>query len=67
MMSHTSWQKSSYSNAEGGNNCLELAAGPDDLCHLRESDAPDVIVTTSTAKLDAFLQGAKAGDFDHLT
>ncbi|MFF2547148.1 DUF397 domain-containing protein [Kitasatospora sp. NPDC058063] len=66
MMSHTFWQKSSYSNAEGGNNCLELAAGTDGLCHLRESDAPDIIVTMSTAQLRAFLLGAQAGEFDHL-
>ncbi|MQS13667.1 DUF397 domain-containing protein [Streptomyces kaniharaensis] len=65
-MSNFSWQKSSYSNAEGANNCLELAAGTDDLRHLRESDDPDVIVTTTTAKLRAFILGAKAGEFDHL-
>ncbi|MFJ6775418.1 DUF397 domain-containing protein [Kitasatospora sp. NPDC091257] len=66
MMSHPSWQKSSYSNAEGGNNCLELAAGTGGLCHLRESDAPETIIATTTVGLRAFLLGAKAGEFDHL-
>ncbi|MFG3056798.1 DUF397 domain-containing protein [Kitasatospora sp. NPDC048239] len=37
-----------------------------DLIHLRESDAPDTVVTTSKAKLRAFLLGVKAGEFDHL-
>ncbi|AUY50164.1 DUF397 domain-containing protein [Streptomyces sp. CB01881] len=61
-----SWQKSSYSDAEGGNNCLEVAPGTGDARHLRESDDPDVIVTTTTTKLRAFILGAKAGAFDHL-
>ncbi|MFJ6622663.1 DUF397 domain-containing protein [Kitasatospora sp. NPDC091335] len=66
MMSNT-WQKSSYSNAEGANNCLELATGIDGLRHLRESDAPETVLTTSATRLRAFLLGAKAGEFDHLT
>ncbi|MFJ2575355.1 DUF397 domain-containing protein [Kitasatospora aureofaciens] len=66
LMSNFSWQKSSYSSAEGGNTCLELAPGADDLRYLRESDDPDVIITTTTAKLRAFILGAKAGEFDHL-
>ncbi|EGX60880.1 hypothetical protein SZN_05482 [Streptomyces zinciresistens K42] len=33
---------------------------------MRESDNPDVIVTTTRAKLAAFLAGAKAGEFDNL-
>ncbi|MEU8923682.1 DUF397 domain-containing protein [Kitasatospora sp. NPDC048545] len=65
-MSHLVWQKSSYSDAEGADNCLELAQGDGDLRHVRESDDPSVIVTTSTAKLRAFILGAKAGEFDHL-
>ncbi|WP_316526679.1 DUF397 domain-containing protein [Kitasatospora brasiliensis] len=65
-MSHLSWQKSSYSNAEGANNCLELAAGVSDLCHLRESDAPETIITTTATKLRTFVLSAKAGEFDHL-
>ncbi|MFD8784679.1 DUF397 domain-containing protein [Kitasatospora sp. NPDC059599] len=66
MMSDLFWQKSSYSNAEGANNCLELAAGAEDVRHLRESEDPSVVITTSTAKLRAFILGAQAGEFDHL-
>ncbi|MFE4397235.1 MULTISPECIES: DUF397 domain-containing protein [Streptomycetaceae] len=65
-MAGFSWQKSSFSGGDAGNSCLELAHGADNLCYLRESDDPSVIVTTSTTKLRAFLLGAKAGEFDHL-
>ncbi|WP_405365432.1 DUF397 domain-containing protein [Kitasatospora sp. NBC_00039] len=65
-MSHLSWQKSSYSDADGADNCLELAPGTGVLRHLRESDDPDVVLTTTTTKLRAFILGVKAGEFDHL-
>ncbi|MFG2843074.1 DUF397 domain-containing protein [Kitasatospora sp. NPDC048296] len=66
-MSELRWQKSSFSGSNEGGNCVELAAGAEDVRHLRESDDPSVIVTTSTAKLRAFILGAKAGEFDHLS
>lgn len=63
-MVSTRWQKSSFStDAEG--NCLELAPQGDEIL-MRESDSPEVIVTTTPAKLAAFLAGVKAGEFDHL-
>ncbi|MEV7775379.1 DUF397 domain-containing protein [Kitasatospora sp. NPDC086791] len=65
-MSDLFWQKSSYSNAEGANNCLEIATGAEGIRHLRESEDPSVVITTSTAKFRAFVLGAKAGEFDHL-
>ncbi|MFI5941269.1 DUF397 domain-containing protein [Streptomyces uncialis] len=58
------WQKSSFSGG-GGENCVEIARS-DDRFHIRESDAPAVIVTTDRAKLAAFVAGVKAGEFDHL-
>jgi hypothetical protein len=57
------WQKSTFS--ENRANCVELA-GSGDRIHLRESDAPDAIVTTDRAALGALLLGIKAGKFDHL-
>ncbi|MFG3495294.1 DUF397 domain-containing protein [Streptomyces sp. NPDC047928] len=57
------WRKSSFSDAAG--NCIELAARDGHIL-VRESDEPDVIVTTSPQKLRAFLAGAKAGEFDDL-
>ncbi|WP_371479452.1 DUF397 domain-containing protein [Kitasatospora sp. NBC_00315] len=65
-MSDLAWQKSSFSGANDGSNCLELACGEGPERHLRESDAPDAIVTTSREKLRAFILGVKAGEFDHL-
>ncbi|MYY10076.1 DUF397 domain-containing protein [Streptomyces sp. SID4919] len=64
MPENPSWQKSSFSGAQGP-ECLEVAANEAGL-HIRESDAPAVIVTTDRAKLAAFVAGVKAGEFDHL-
>ncbi|AWZ04939.1 MULTISPECIES: DUF397 domain-containing protein [unclassified Streptomyces] len=59
------WQKSSFSGPDDNQSCVELApvAGA---IKMRESDAPDVIVTTTVEKLRAFILGVKAGEFDHL-
>ncbi|MEW1721818.1 DUF397 domain-containing protein [Streptomyces sp. NPDC093109] len=57
------WQKSSYSG--GGNGCVHVAAADDGSIKLVESDDPDIIVTTTPAKLHAFILGVKAGEFDH--
>ncbi|MDF9813499.1 DUF397 domain-containing protein [Streptomyces sp. SPB162] len=54
MPSSISWQKSSFSGGAQGNDCVELgisAAG----FHLRESDDPEVFLTTTPAALRAFL------------
>ncbi|MCR8944266.1 DUF397 domain-containing protein [Streptomyces bacillaris] len=59
------WQKSSFSGPDDNQSCIELAP-VEGLIKLRESDDPGVIVTTSPAKLRAFLLGVKAGEFDHL-
>ncbi|MFJ6622664.1 DUF397 domain-containing protein [Kitasatospora sp. NPDC091335] len=66
-MSELHWQKSSFSGSNAGGSCVELAAGAADVRHLRESDDPPVVLTTSATRLRAFLLGAKAGEFDHLT
>lgn len=59
------WQKSSFSGADNNQSCIELAP-VDGSIRMRESDDPDVVVTTSVAKLRAFVLGVKAGEFDHL-
>ncbi|WP_171117961.1 MULTISPECIES: DUF397 domain-containing protein [Streptomyces] len=33
--------------------------------HLRETSAPDIVVTTDRRKWDAFVLGVQAGEFDH--
>ena len=56
------WRKSRYSNPSG--NCVEtaeLAAGSVAVRNSRFPDGPALIFTR--AEWDAFLQGARAGDF----
>lgn len=55
------WQKSSFSADTG--SCIEIAE-QGDWIFLRESDDPEVVVRTTRRKLRAFLEGAKAGEFD---
>ncbi|MFF2749870.1 DUF397 domain-containing protein [Kitasatospora sp. NPDC058048] len=62
-MHSSEWQKSSFS--EANNNCVEMRA-IDGVIELRESDEGDVIVRTTAPNFAAFLQGAKAGEFDRL-
>ncbi|MFE4976292.1 DUF397 domain-containing protein [Kitasatospora sp. NPDC056651] len=64
-MAALNWQKSSYSSESV--NCVFVAAVPDGTVAIRESDDPDVIITTQPDKLRALLRGVKAGEFDHLT
>ncbi|MFE9249941.1 DUF397 domain-containing protein [Streptomyces sp. NPDC007088] len=65
MTESIAWQKSSFSGADNNQNCVELAEVNGEI-RLRESDAPEIVVTTSRANLAAFLKGVKAGEFDHL-
>lgn len=62
-MSVLHWQKSSFSGEAA--NCVYVSAADDGTVKLRESDDPDVIVTTTPEKLRAFILGVKAGEFDH--
>lgn len=48
MTTPENWQKSSYSGPDDGNDCLELTSTSTTL-HLRESDTPTTILTTSPA------------------
>ncbi|MEU0810377.1 DUF397 domain-containing protein [Streptomyces sp. NPDC005970] len=59
------WQKSSYSGEAA--NCVGVAASNRDIIKLRESDDPDIILTTTPATLGVFIRATKAGTFDHLT
>ncbi|AUY50674.1 DUF397 domain-containing protein [Streptomyces sp. CB01881] len=56
------WQKSSFSSA--GDNCVEIRT-VDGLVELRESDDGDLILRTAPGRFATFLQGIKAGEFDH--
>ncbi|MDQ0774435.1 hypothetical protein QF026_002901 [Streptomyces aurantiacus] len=59
-MPKLTWQKSSFSGDESG-NCLYLAATPEGVLRLRESDAPHEIITTTPALLDHLIRSLKAG------
>ncbi|MFJ8104213.1 DUF397 domain-containing protein [Streptomyces sp. NPDC096132] len=54
------WQKSSYSGPGDGDSCLELASTPSTL-HLRESDDPTTVLTTTLIALANLLEGIRTG------
>ncbi|GHC51465.1 hypothetical protein GCM10010507_29240 [Streptomyces cinnamoneus] len=58
-----SWQKSSFS--EAGSSCVYLAADPTGTIHLRESDAPDVVLTTTRNRLRHLISRIRANAYDH--
>ncbi|MFE2108177.1 DUF397 domain-containing protein [Kitasatospora sp. NPDC059463] len=59
----TDWQKSSMSG--NSNQCVEVRAAGDRI-ELRESDAPDAIVTTTRPTFALCIEAVKHGAFDHL-
>ncbi|MER8154265.1 DUF397 domain-containing protein [Streptomyces sp. NPDC094472] len=63
-MATRDWQKSSYSST--GNACLYVSAPDHATIRLRESDEPEIILTTNPRALDALIRTAKAGQLDHL-
>ncbi|MGK5547582.1 DUF397 domain-containing protein [Streptomyces sp. URMC 127] len=59
-VSEYAWQKSSYSGTAG--NCLYVARGTaPGTIRLRESDAPDLILTAPPAALAALIRAVKDG------
>ncbi|MFF8320364.1 DUF397 domain-containing protein [Streptomyces bobili] len=59
MTAPDNWQKSSFSGGGDGSNCLELASTPTTL-HLRESDTPATILTTTPIPLTHLLDAIRA-------
>ncbi|MET9380051.1 DUF397 domain-containing protein [Streptomyces sp. NPDC002928] len=66
-MNHTlRWQKSTFSDGGDGNTCVELAATltptpiPTTL-HLRESDTPATVLTTTPTPLAHLLHAIRTG------
>ncbi|MBT2384086.1 DUF397 domain-containing protein [Streptomyces sp. ISL-11] len=60
MLSPLAWQKSTYSAGTTGNECVELAR-TDGVVLLRESDEPDMAITTTRHRLVAFIHALKEG------
>ncbi|MFS8202689.1 DUF397 domain-containing protein [Streptomyces sp. CWNU-52B] len=52
------WQKSTYSG--DSSNCVYVAATPAGAVHLRESDNPDTVVTTTRPRLQDLIRALKA-------
>ncbi|MEU7135291.1 DUF397 domain-containing protein [Streptomyces sp. NPDC046261] len=61
-MPESHWQKSTY--CEAASSCINLAAGPGGTIHLRESEDPHAIVTTTPDRLRPLVSALKAGRFD---
>ncbi|MGC5345683.1 DUF397 domain-containing protein [Streptomyces sp. DT24] len=59
------WTRAAPEGAEGDGPWIEVASGPGDLVHLRETGDPDNVVTTTQVKWEAFVKGVLAGEFDH--
>ncbi len=58
------WRKSSRSNGNGGNNCVEVAALSTAIA-VRDSKNPDGPALICTpAEWAAFIEGANEGEFD---
>ncbi|HEY9408004.1 MAG TPA: DUF397 domain-containing protein [Jiangellaceae bacterium] len=59
------WIKSSFSNANDGSDCVEVAALPDGGRAVRDSKNPagDILQFTAGEWI-AFVKGARAGEFD---
>ncbi|MEV8014834.1 DUF397 domain-containing protein [Streptomyces sp. NPDC086554] len=52
------WQKSSYSSE--ASSCVYIAATPDGRIYLRESDDPDITLTTTPDRLHNLIRTLKA-------
>lgn len=63
MTAEFTWQKSSYSST--GDNCVEVARRPGGVA-LRESEAPEIVLSASRGRLAALLERFKAGHLDSL-
>ncbi|MFI5882216.1 DUF397 domain-containing protein [Streptomyces sp. NPDC051554] len=57
-MQSIEWQKSTYSG--DGSNCVYVLGGPADVIRLRESDAPDTVLTTTTDRLRHLIHTLKS-------
>jgi hypothetical protein len=54
------WQKSSFSGPGDGDSCLELAS-TSTTTHLRESDDPTTVLTTTRTPLTHLLHAIRSG------
>lgn len=58
------WQISTFSSDQG--DCVAVARLGEGTIAVRNSNAPDAgVVFFTRSEIDAFLRGARAGEFDH--
>jgi hypothetical protein len=58
------WRTSSFSNSDGGNNCVEVAFLPDGEVAVRDTKARSCAPHIHTAAAwTAFMSGVRAGEF----
>lgn len=60
-MTELAWQKSTFSGGGTSGECVEVAVATGRI-HLRESDRPREVLTTTPAHWAAFLRAIKTGD-----
>ncbi|MFB7472615.1 DUF397 domain-containing protein [Kitasatospora sp. NPDC056184] len=60
----TDWQKSSISG--NSNQCVEVRTAGGRI-EIRESDAPEAVVTTTPETFALWIAGVKRGEFDRFT
>ena len=64
ILSDAVWRKSSRSNGNGGNNCVEVADLGTAVAVRDSKDPHGPALVFMPAEWDAFLGGAKVGEFD---
>lgn len=60
MTQATHWQKSTFSDGSDGDHCVEVASTRGGV-HLRESDTPGTVLTTTPAALARLLDRLREG------
>ena len=63
-LNDAAWRKSSRSNGNGGNNCVEVADLGTAVAVRDSKDPHGPALVFTPAEWDAFLGGAKVGEFD---
>ncbi|MDQ1037725.1 hypothetical protein QFZ75_004141 [Streptomyces sp. V3I8] len=65
-MPELTWQKSTFSGGPQG-ECVYMAAAPDGTIRLRESDAPDTVLSTGPQGLARLLHHVRSTTAGHPT
>ncbi|MGW2224687.1 DUF397 domain-containing protein [Streptomyces formicae] len=56
-MTELAWQKSTYS--QEASSCVNIATAPDGTIRLRESDEPEVVLSTTRTQLGTLIRSVK--------